>query len=189
MDYQEIEDVLKTMPPQFAVAFAARCVRRVLPLYRYEGNEEQAILNFQDVQHAIKLAENFACGLANSVTAINSAANAAAEAASESVGFAASSVGYAAASAAEGNDQDVISHAADAVASAIAAADSDSVVSAADLKILISMESEGRSAKIDVGEQGPLGILWSDKEPDWYLTSWNSWNEVLETNSPDSMNT
>src|SRR4051794_36527393 len=57
------EEELQRLPLRAIVAYAARCARRVRPLYRLPQDFPDRVKHELAVDHAIEYAENFAAGI------------------------------------------------------------------------------------------------------------------------------
>lgn len=183
------EEDLKQLPLCAIVAFAARCARRVQPLYRLPENFPDRAKHLRAVETAISTAELFArerkpiaayvevdaaayaAGTDNAAAQTYPAACAAGGAAADAYGAASA----AARAAVDGTyTRAVVSAAGDAnAAAARAAAYDDAEIDASTLDLatlkrleLGSFPELGRP--IDPGEGGPLGPLWPNGAPEWF---------------------
>jgi hypothetical protein len=195
------EEDLKRLPLRAIVAFAARCARRVRPLYRLPTDDPGAAEHEHAVERVLKMAESFAAGERSVVAESNDTRAAAARAAGAagakylvlddpSVGattltaaaLAAASAEAASASAEAAADRipatalEAADRAADAALSAAARATDElttiRTAVAADYERLIQLRLGNHpdlGDPVDPSESGPLGPLWPDGEPEWFL--------------------
>jgi len=205
MDHKASESELgqlRKLPVRALAAFAARCARRVRPLF---GSHLPGV---DAVEHAIVVSERFASGVAVTDDDAQAAAKAAAWAANASVNAAAaascpSTAFYAARFAAySAADAAVTRSAADAASAAESAYSAAALLSFAagpaprtdtdramsgDLRRLVDldlgdMRTLGR--EIDATRAGPLGALWPEGEPEWFHRACATAEAMLSNDAP-----
>ena len=181
------EEDLRQLPLRSIVAYAARCARRVQPLFQSEKLE-----HVETVNRAIQVADAFAAGLGSPAggdyAAFHLALGAALEAAEgDDAALAAADALDAALKAAERNDAAHASgathaarqaalnavHAVHAARDALhAPRDVARAAARADFQTLLALSRERRQQfpelgdPVDVSESGPLGPLWPDGPPE-----------------------
>jgi hypothetical protein len=177
-------DDLEKLPLLALVAFAARCARRVQPLYRLPKDYPHKIEYERAVERALQMAETFAAGMANILvvdkvvadhTVMAAVEAEAAKAAAEAAVYAAE----AASNAARPSGAAVVTAVTATDENAKAAVDkpfSGYVARAAesDYEKLLALDlgnypDLGRT--VDPSESGPLGPLWPDEAPGWYVNA------------------
>jgi hypothetical protein len=168
---------LGKLPPRAIVAYAARCARRVEPVYAAAMSHREGLITA--VGHAVLQAERFASGEANvledDLTAAADAADRAAHMADATdatarAAHAAARAAHAAVSAAQ--DAPRAAHAAAFAASfaafaAAGVADAAGFIRAAnhDFQRLTDLARSGENVAISLAEDGPLGPLWPTGSP------------------------
>ncbi len=177
---------LSRLPPHAVVAYAARCARRVQPLFARARALESQVAS---VQRAIETAERIATGhlLSAEDTAVADAAEAAAVAAAGTAAahHAARAACYAAraACAADQAPYAAVSFGGDAARAALAAAMAaqGDPSAAADARhyadyaartdyerlVLLNRGAPPQGLPLHCSEDGPLGPLWPEGRPSW----------------------
>ncbi len=196
------EENLRELPRRAMVALAARCARRVQPLYELPAGLPERQKHVEAIENAIQVAELFAKGTVPAATwapadaaqrpACVADANAAFSAATnlEVAATAAAAIFqtvFAAWAAGTANESEAVSRTLAAIQTAEttdtraafalggnALLPSAIVVRAAactDLQKLLNLnlgKFPNLGSAIDPGENGPLGPLWPERQPDWY---------------------
>lgn len=189
MDRKKIEGELSKLPARATAAFAARCARRVRPLFGSHLPGGEAI------EHAIVVAEQIASGVTVKDDDAKAAAKAAAWAAESAVNAAAAadcpsitvhaaqSAAYSAVQAAVAQSPAEVAGAAESAESAVAyvsyAKESTGFTPESDVQRAMSEDLRRLAAlyfgdpqtllcEIDVTPAGPLGPLWPDGMPEWF---------------------
>jgi hypothetical protein len=175
-------DDLKKMPLRAIVAYAARCARRVQPLFRLVTEDIAGFTQYEAaVDRALSLAERFCVGDESEYHTLAAAADAAATAADEVAACAPARAFAAAANAAR-----AAANAAKAAVRATAAADhayaaattTADHAAARDFEALLTLYSRGwfgRENRIDPTEHGPLGSLWPRPTLTPTAAGWSEW--------------
>ena len=169
MATEDMRERLAQLPHHAAVAFAARCARRVQPLTHALPQQGR-----DAIDRASESAEAFAKGTADAA-ADDAASRADASRADAEAAVAAKAAGAARAGAeaawADAADVARADAAGAAAAWAAAAALVAGAAAASDLDRLIALkrgEPDTLGAPIDQSEAGPLGPLWPQGMPEWY---------------------
>jgi hypothetical protein len=189
MDKKKFEIELSKLPLRAIAAFAARCARRVRPLFGSHLPGGEAI------EQAIVIAEQMAAGMTVTVDDAKAAAKAAAWAANDAANAGAqaecpATANAAAEEAAYSAVQAAFARSpADAAGAAVSADAAVTMISFAaesagfdpksdlektmleDLLRLAAMglgEADTLGPEIDVTPTGPLGPLWPEGEPEWF---------------------
>jgi hypothetical protein len=173
-----ITEEFEHLPIRGVVAIAARCARWGRPLYRLPVDVPDRDRHERAVDNAIKIAEQYATGIAVSKRVTSRAASkvteatTVAEAASGSSSAMCAASAYFALSAASAASDDLFAASASATAASSAAlkAAPSPVPVNADLAALrnYSEKMTDPVGPVDPSEFGPLGPLWPDGTPDWY---------------------
>jgi hypothetical protein len=185
MDRKKVESELDKLPARATAAFAARCARRVQPLFgsHLPGGEaiEHAIVVAEQLASGINVKDDDAKAAAKAAAwAANDAANAAARADCRATTlYAAQAAAYSAveaadrspASAAESADEAVtcVSYA-DEFAGFAPESDTERAMFE-DLRRLADLDlgdPQTLGSEIDATPSGPLGPLWPQGEPEWF---------------------
>jgi hypothetical protein len=198
MDKKKLESELSKLPARATAAFAARCARRVRPLFGSHLPGGEAI------EHAIVVAEQIASGVtvkdADAKAAAKAAAWAANDAANASAAadcpftavYAAKAAAYSAVEAADRSPAGA-AVAADEAVTYISYAeesagfepriDTDRAM-VEDLRRLAALdlgEPQTLRREIDAAPTGPLGPLWPEGEPEWFRRACATADAMLAT--------
>lgn len=185
MDRKKIEGELSKLPARATAAFAARCARRVRPLFgsHLPGGEaiEHAIVVAEQIASGVTVKDDDAKAAAKAAAwAAHAASNAAAAADCPSTAVsAAQAAAYAAVEAADCSPAGA-AESADAAVAYVSYADESAGFSpesdteramVEDLRRLAALrlgEPQTLGREIDTTPTGALGPLWPDGEPEWF---------------------
>lgn len=186
MDKKRFESELSKLPQRAVVAFAARCARRVRPLFGSHLPGGEAI------EQAIVVAEQMAAGTNVTVDDAKAVAKAAAWAANDAANAGAAAKCPSTANAAAKSAAVEAAYARSPAEAASVAVSADAAVTMAsfatesagfdprsdlektmfeDLRLLAALdlgEANTLGREIDVTPTGPLGPLWPEGEPEWF---------------------
>ncbi len=192
------EEELSRLTLRAIVAYAARCARRVQPLFTTDNAE-----HIEDVDRAIRVAEAFARGVTAPLTASagHNARNVAdvyavregrpaREFREADPAYAAGDAAYAAAAAANGTRDAAANAARDAARSTAYSVDDARTIDVCirrdyDFLAIHYPRTEGiHGEPIDPSENGPLGTLWPEGEPKWFKREETKAEPLLDDQSP-----
>lgn len=175
---------LRRLPLRALVAFAARCARRMQPLFDLPEDRPDRIHHLKVIDYAIEVAERFAAAdrTVSSACAYSAAtdirpvsSDAAMVNAARIAASSAAAAAYSASTAysAEGVAMEVVKCALNAAnASAVALPASEAARS--DLRRLSRLQLgwfPDLGVPVDFSERGLLGPLWPKRMPDWFLSA------------------